>query len=272
MSKRATLGKRSSPDDNQQAEPLRVALLTPTLAPAGGLCRWSREMVRALEMVTTPDQLSIDVLCRSSVDTARRTIEQYGLRCNPHDMWVGTASPKDALRSIKRVGEQLDQIRPDVVYTPLDWLWLLADRRRTRPRVIAVAHGEPSQGSINRWNRVLAKHLVRTGALTLAANSPRQCPTLDGVVGVPVGTSITIPVATDPILPNTPDDTDEPAVDLRDHLNIVPGEMVVLTLCRLVPGKRVDLVLDVVDRAIREDLAIRFVICGDGPELAPLAG
>ena len=45
-----------------------MVLLAPTLAPAGGLSRWSRELVRSLEMVTTPDELTIDVLVRSRMD------------------------------------------------------------------------------------------------------------------------------------------------------------------------------------------------------------
>jgi hypothetical protein len=66
-----------------------VVLLAPTLAPAGGLRRWSRELVRSLEMVTTPDELTIDVLIRSRMDYGLATVEQFGLRCRLHELPVG---------------------------------------------------------------------------------------------------------------------------------------------------------------------------------------
>lgn len=248
----------------------RVAVLAPTLAPAGGLCRWSRETVRALESVTTPDQLGIDVLCRSSLDMGRETVEQFGLRCHLHDITVGAASPRDAFASVRRVAALMARIQPDVVYTPLDWLWLLADRRRARPRIIATAHAVPSRDTTNIWNRRMARHLVGNGALRLTVNAASMQPLLDETVGVPAGTSLVLPVATDPILTNDMLAAQGSAPDLRTELAIHPDEMVVLTLCRLVHGKRVDLVLDVVDRVRDEDLAIRFVVCGDGPEMQRL--
>ena len=56
-----------------------MVLLAPTLAPAGGLCRWSRELVRSLEMVATADEVTIDVLVRSRMDCGLATVEQFGL-------------------------------------------------------------------------------------------------------------------------------------------------------------------------------------------------
>lgn len=246
------------------AAALRVAVLAPTLAPAGGLCRWSRETVRALEMATTPDRLTVDVLCRSSIDRGRATVEEFGLRCQLHDVTVATDRPRDALRSVRQVADLLARIQPDVVYTPLDWLWLLADRRRIRPKVVATAHGEPSVGSVNAWNRRLARRLTRNGSLRLTANAESLRRPLDETVGVPPGTSVVLPVATDPILNGGPG---RQGSRLRTELGIHPDELVVLTLCRLVAGKRVDLVLDVIDRARDDDLAIRFIVAGDGPEL-----
>ena len=81
-----------------------MVVLGPTLAPAGGLCRWSRELVRSLEMVTTSDELTIDVLVRSRMDYGLATVEQFGLRCRLHDLPAGGVSVADRLSSVHRVG------------------------------------------------------------------------------------------------------------------------------------------------------------------------
>ncbi len=76
------------------------------------------------------------------------------------------------------------------------------------------------------------------------------------------GTAISMPVATDPI---DLERTEKDPADLRGALGIRPDESVAMTLSRLVPGKRVDLILDVISLARQDDRPIRFVICGDGP-------
>ncbi len=81
------------------------------------------------------------------------------------------------------------------------------------------------------------------------------------------GTAISLPIATDPIVS---DQTDNDPANLRGALGVPPDESIVLTLSRLVPGKRVDLVLDVIELARTDDCTARFVICGDGPEFGPL--
>lgn len=81
------------------------------------------------------------------------------------------------------------------------------------------------------------------------------------------GTAISLPIATDPIVS---DQTDNDPANLRGALGVPPDESIVLTLSRLVPGKRVDLVLDMIELARTDDCTARFVICGDGPEFGPL--
>ena len=247
--------------------PIRVVLLAPTLAPAGGLCRWSRELVRSLEMVTSPDELTIDVLVRSRMDYGLATVEQFGLRCKLHELPAGGVSVADRLRSVRRVGRLVRSLDPDVVHTPLTWLWLLADRRFARPKIVATAHAATSPETVHVQDRLLARVLAARNRITLATSAPSLRADLDRTIGVRPGTSISMPVATDPIdIARTETD---PA-DLRGALGIRPDESIVLTLSRLVPGKRVDLVLDVIDLARRDDRPIRFVICGDGPEFGPL--
>ena len=245
--------------------PLRVVVLAPTLAPAGGLCRWSRELVRSLEMVTTSDELTIDVLVRSRMDYGLATVEQFGLRCTLHDLPADGASLADRLRSVRRVGRLIKSLDPDVVHTPLSWLWLLGDRRFARPKIVATAHAAPSPETVHLQDRLLARVLGMRRRIRLVTSAPSLRHDLDRTVGVRLGTSISLPVATDPIAI----DQDDPA-DLRSALGIRPGEPVVLTLSRLVPGKRVDLVLDVIELARNDDRPIRFVVCGDGPEFERL--
>ena len=252
---------------SRRSGPIRVVLLAPTLAPAGGLCRWSRELVRSLEMVATADEVTIDVLVRSRMDYGLATVEQFGLRCRPHELPVGGVSVADRLRSVRRVGRLITLLDPDVVHTPLSWLWLLAGRRFARPKIIATAHAAPSRETVHLQDRILAGVLAARKRIALVTSAPSLRPDLDRTAGVRPGTSISLPIATDPI---DPDRVDDDPADLRGVLGIRPEESVVITLARLVPGKRVDLVLDVIDLARKDGRPIRFVICGDGPEFGPL--
>ena len=251
---------------SKRSGPIRVVLLCPTLAPAGGLCRWSRELVRSLEMVTVPDELTIDVLVRSRLDYGLASVEQYGLRCTLHELPVGGGSVVDRLKSVRRVGQLIRSLDPDVVHTPLTWLWLLGDRRFTRPKIVATAHAAPSPETVHVQDRILARVLAARSRICLATSAPSLRPDLDRTVGVRPGTSIVMPVATDP---KAIGQVEEPA-DLRGVLGIPQEESVVLTLARLEPGKRVDLVLDVIELARRDERPIRFVICGDGSDFGPL--
>ena len=244
-----------------------MVLLCPTLAPAGGLCRWSRELVRSIEMVTTPDELTIDVLVRSRMDYGLATVEQYGLRCRLHEFPAVGVSAGDRLRTVREVGRLIRLLDPDVVHTPLTWLWLLGDRRFARPKIIATAHAAPSPETVNVQNRLLARVLAVRKRIRLVTSAPSLKSDLDRTVGVRAGTSISMPVATDPI---AIDQVAGAPADLRGVLGINPGETVVLTLSRLVAGKRVDLVLDVIELARQDGRPIRFIICGDGPEFGPL--
>lgn len=103
--------------------------------------------------------------------------------------------------------------------------------------------------------------------IRLVTSAPSLRSDLDRTVGVRAGTAISLPIATDPIVVGQ---TEDGPADLRGVLGIRPEESVVLTLSRLVPGKRVDLVLKVIDLARNDGRPIRFVICGDGPEFGPL--
>ena len=178
--------------------PIRVVLLAPTLAPAGGLCRWSRELVRSLEMVTTPDEFTINVLVRGRMDYGLATVEQFGLRCRLHELPAGGASVADRLNSVRRVGRLIRSLEPDVVHTPLSWLWLLADRRFARPKIVATAHAAPSRETVHVQDRLLARVLAARKRITLATSAPSLRADLDRTVGLRPGTAISMPVATDP--------------------------------------------------------------------------
>lgn len=168
---------------SDRAGPTWVVLLAPTLAPAGGLCRWSRELVRSLEMVTDADELSIDVLVRSRMDFGLATVEEFGLRCRLHELPVGGMSLRGRLASVRRVGRLMATLEPDVVHTPLNWLWLLADRRFSRPKVVATAHAAPSRETVHVADRVLVRVLALRGRITLVTNAPSLRPALDSIVG-----------------------------------------------------------------------------------------
>lgn len=251
---------------SQRSEPLRLALLAPTLAPAGGLCRWSREFVRSLEAVADADTIHIDVLVRNQLDVGQATVDAYGLRCDLHDLPPDGTSTRRRLRTIQRVGRLIASLEPDVIHTPLDWLWMLADPRAAFRPIAAMAHSEPSPQTMRPEIRLIARRLSSRGSLTLIAAAPSLRPALDTVTGASPGTAVALPVATDLTTPNG--DIDD--IDLRGALGIRPGESVVATLSRLIPSKRVDIVLDIVELARSDGRPLRFVVCGDGPDLEPL--
>lgn len=247
--------------------PIRVAVLAPALAPAGGLCRWSRELVRSLEAVTEPEELTIDVLVRTRMDFTESTIQQYGLRCRAHDLPVGGRSRKARLLSVRNTARVMRSLSPDVVHVPLSWLWLLADRSVSRPKLVATSHAEPSREHVHAQDLMLARWLTARNHIRLLTNAPSLRVDLDRLVGVRPGTAISLPVATDPIFSRR---SEIETANLRSELGVDSDEPIVVTACRLVPDKRVDKVLDVIDLARQEGRRMRFVICGDGPAFGPL--
>ncbi len=178
-------------------------------------------------------------------------------------------SVADRLRSVRRVGRLLRSFDPDVVHTSLSWLWLLADRRFARPKIVATAHAAPSRETVHVQDRLLARVLATRKRIVLATSAPSLRADLDRTVGVRPGTSISMPVATDPI---DIERTEKDPADLRGALGIRPEESIVLTLSRLVPGKRVDLVLDVIGLARLDNQAIRFVIFHQRARVRPVGG
>lgn len=250
-----------------RSRPIRLVVLAPALAEAGGLCRWSRELVRSLEMVTDPDELTIDVLVRSRADLTESTVRRFGLRCRVHDLSVSGRSIKDRLRSIRNTGMAIRSLNPDVVHVPLSWLWLLAACSLSRITVIATSHSEPSRKHVHFQDLMMVRFLAFRNRIRLLTNAPSLRTDLDRLVGSKQGTSLSLPVATDPIL--TRGEQIETA-NLRSELHVEDDEDVVITVCRLVPDKRVDAVLDVAEMARRDQRRMRFVICGDGPEFGRL--
>ncbi|WP_157789615.1 glycosyltransferase family 4 protein [Candidatus Microthrix parvicella] len=252
---------------SRRSGPNRVVLLTSSLAPSAGLARWSRELVRGLEMVTTSDELTIDVLVRYRLDVGLATVEQFGLRCTLHDLPDVGTSITDRLRSVRRVGRLIASLDADVVHAPMGWLWLLGDRRFARPKVVATAHVEPSPDAFHVQDRLLARILTMRNRIRLVTNVPSLRLALDRAVGVPAGTSLCMPVATDRTGVSF---ADLGAPDLRAALDVQADESIVMTLSRLVSVKRLDLVLEVIEKVKAANRPVRFVICGDGPEFGAL--
>ena len=223
--------------------------------------------MRSLEMVTNPNELTIDVLVRHRMDVGLATVEQFGLRCTLHDLPDVGTSIADRLRSVRRVGRLIASLDADVVHAPMGWLWLLGDRRFARPKVVATAHVEPSSDAFHAQDCLLARVLAMRNRIRLVTNVPSLRPALDRAVGVPAGTSLCMPVATDRTGVSL---ADLGAPDLRAALDVQADESIVITLSRLVSVKRLDLVLDVIEKVKASNRPVRFVICGDGTEFGAL--
>ena len=246
--------------------PIRLAVLAPTLAHAGGLVRWSRELVRSLELVAPPGRLEVHVIVRHAIDRARATVEDFGLECSLHEVAVARANLWSRVDTVRRMSAVLCEIQPDVVHVPMGSVWLLGVRRPPFP-VVITCHSFPAPQQVPRHDRILARRLVRSGAATLVANAERLRRPLDEVIGVAPGTSITLPSGTDaePI-----GESDEFRALLHESFEIEPGEKVVVSVGRLVATKRFDLVLEVARRVADAGVPVRFLVVGGGPERSAL--
>lgn len=242
--------------------PIRVAVLAPTLAHAGGLVRWSRELVRSLDLVAPPGRLDVHVIIRHAIDRARATVEDFGLECSLHEVPVARANLRGRVGTVRRMSAELREIRPDVVHVPMGSLWLLGLRRPPCP-VVITCHSFPSQQMIPRHDRALARRHARAGSATLVANAERLRLPLDHAIGVTPGTSITLPSGTDaePV-----EEADEFRALLRESFDIGPDEKVVVSVGRIVPTKRFDLVLAVARSVADAGVPVRFLVVGDGPD------
>ncbi len=252
-------------------KPITVAVLSPTLWHAGGMVRWSRELIRGLELVAPPERLDIHVIVRHSSHLAQQAVEEYGLRCTIHEVPVLRETTRARIDAVRRMAATLRSISPDVVEVPAGSLWLLGVRGPGCP-VIVTAHGFPSKDLIPTHDRLLARQLANRGKAVLVANTERLRKPLDQTIGVKAGTSITLPAGTDD---EPTEETQEFRELLRDSFGFADDEQVVVGLGRLVHDKRYDLLIDVADRLRSQAEAAskrppRFIVVGDGPELATL--
>lgn len=249
-------------------QPIRLVLLAPTLGSSGGLVRFSREVVRAIESVSTGDDIQIDIIVRHSEQAARATVEHYGLRANVHRVSVLSGSLRERLDSMRAVRSAVSRLRPDVVIAPVGSVWLLVGALLSDRRigVVAINHGQPTPALVPRQERRIVKWLVRhhKGEVRLLANSDSLRSELDRTVGVTVGTSRSLPVGIDPVPDIVPE---RDCRDLREAFGFDEDDVVVAVLGRVVAGKRVEQVVDLA-ASWPIDNRLRVVVCGDGPALA----
>jgi glycosyltransferase involved in cell wall biosynthesis len=113
--------------------------------------------------------------------------------------------------------------------------------------------------------RVLASLLGREARFTFAAASLLDA--LLASVAPGLAARLAASARVEPPAIDVPRDPSRAAA-LRASLGLVEGERLVVTACRLIPSKRVELAID----AVRAGPApLRLVVVGDGPSLAKLA-
>src|SRR3954468_7741945 len=212
-----------------------------------------------------PGEASLESLAEST-GAAMEFVETLGPELNP----------LDDLRAFVRIVQAVRRFRPDIVHTHTAKAGMLgrlaAYAIRPRPLVLHTYHGHVLEGYFGPARtalyRFLEKMLGRRTDRLVAVSSA----TVDELVRMGVAPRRRFSVVRDgldlePFL--ALDGTEGRA--LRTELGVAPDEVVLLYIGRLVPIKRLDVLLDAVARARRSGGRLRLWLAGDGPERPRLA-
>lgn len=178
-------------------------------------------------------------------------------------------APIADIRALIELARQLRRIKPDIVHTHTAKAGALgrvaALAVRPRPIIVHTYHGHVLEGyfgrSVAAAYRLAEKLLARISDRLVAVSES----TVDDLVRLGVAprdrfTVISIGLDLERFLDLSP----EPDADARANLSISPDDVVVTFVGRLVPIKRVDVLLHAIALAIPEAPDLRLLIVGDG--------
>ncbi len=180
---------------------------------------------------------------------------------------VRPVSPTRDMRALACLRRRFVELRPDVVHThssKAGVLGRIAARRAGVPNIVHTIHGmsfNRTQPGLTRFFYAAAERYCarRCHAIVSVADAmTRQA--LQAGIGRP-GQFETIRSG---IVVSEFDPRTYNAGPLRRKWGISPGEVAVGTVARLFPNKGYEQLIDVMERAIRQEPSLRFVWIGDG--------
>ena len=236
---------------------MRVIHLVAGLAP-GGLERVAVDLAVELR-----GKHPMEFVCFDELGALTGDLEAVGI-----PFTLVPRRPRFDVGFVRRLHAVLRDRAPSIVHahnTTAAFYAALAAPRRAGCRVVHTEHGPPPQLS---WRARSALRVVgrRIDAGSLVAEVLRS--PLRSALGSAADTFVTIPNACarpDPGFVARREDT-------RAEFGAGRSDRVLLTVSRLVPGKRVADAVDVAEALVREGRSVRLWIAGDGPERPDLAG
>jgi glycosyltransferase involved in cell wall biosynthesis len=197
--------------------------------------------------------------------------EREGARMKFLGSLVQPVSPTSDARALARLIQIARPFRPHIVHThtaKAGFLGRLAALAvRPRPAIVHTYHGHVLEGYFGPLNSALYRFLERRmGRVSSSLIGVSQA-TVDDLVRLEVAPPQkfrVIPLGADlqPFAQGTGDDA---AGRLRHELGVSDDEVLLLFVGRLVPIKRVDVLLRSMWRASGDGLALRLAVVGDGP-------
>jgi glycosyltransferase involved in cell wall biosynthesis len=188
--------------------------------------------------------------------------------------------PHDDIRALIALTRQIRRVRPDIVHTHTAKAGMLGRLAailagRPRPVIVHTYHGHVLEGYFGPAKTALYRALERWLAGRSDALIGVSTATVDDLLRLGVGERskfrvIPIGLDLDPFLESTPAD----GAAFRDEAGVHDGELLLSFVGRLVPIKRVDVLLRAVARARELGAPVRLAVVGDGqlrPELERLA-
>jgi glycosyltransferase involved in cell wall biosynthesis len=188
--------------------------------------------------------------------------------------------PHDDARALGSLVRAMRRLRPDIVHTHTAKAGMLGRLAAVmagppRPKIVHTYHGHVLEGYFGPVKNATYRGLERRLATVSDALIGVSSATVDDLVRLgiaPCEKFRVIPIGLDlePFLNATPAD----GAAFRDEAGVEPGEVLLTFVGRLVPIKRVDVLLRAVAHARAEGASVRLAVVGDGalrPELERLA-
>jgi glycosyltransferase involved in cell wall biosynthesis len=185
--------------------------------------------------------------------------------------------PADDARAVRDIGRIVRAFRPDVVHTHtakagfVGRVAAVAAAASPRPALVHTYHGHVLEGYFGRAQTALYRQLERALARRTDRLVGVSQATVDDLVRLgiaPPGKFEVIPLGLE--LDRFLDLDPVPDPRMRADLGLAPDETVAIFTGRLVPIKRVDLLIDAVARARAAGGRVTLLVVGGGPLHAPL--
>jgi glycosyltransferase involved in cell wall biosynthesis len=206
----------------------------------------------------------------SGEDSLEESVRARGVRMAGVPGLSPELRPHDDARALASLVRAVRLTRPDIVHTHTAKAGMLGRLAavlagQPRPAIVHTYHGHVLEGYFGPVLTAAYRHLERRMARVSDALIGVSAATVDDLVRLNVANRSkfrVIPIGLDlePFLSSTPEDGRE----FRHHARIEPGQLLLTFVGRLVPIKRVDVLLRAFARARELGAPARLAVVGDG--------